>query len=497
MEKKDDRMFCPHCKLVVAKRTYRKHRQFFYDNENKKWTGINDTCITSDEEMECDSVDIESHTAAGDEQTDSAGNTETPSPTENERLQKQQEYADFFGCREYENSLKDTLSQKLQEIWDSESENSDYDEHNDVATDSDLNKDDSGRDYVSTNGGKFWPLINWFVVFLSSWATGFNISTTSLAVFLRFFSRFLEACSMIVPALTPIVRLFPKTVYMFNKARKSEHVTFKKFVVCPTCHSLYDFQDCVKRDARGRETSKDCIFSRFPNHVYRNQRKQCGTPLLKEVTLKDGKKKFYPRKVYSFKPIEESLAFLLKQKGFADNCEHWRNRTHIPGTYRDIYDGRIWRKFMTFEDRPFLSVPGSLGLMLNFDFFQPFKHSPYSVGVFYLAIMNLPRKERYLKENIIVAGIVPGPKEPNTWQINNYLKPLVDSMMFMWNEGFELTINGEHRRFYAMIICVACDIPACRKICGLMSKYDQIWQSAFARLGGCWLALVSLGSVAF
>ena len=51
----------------------------------------------------------------------------------------------------------------------------------------------------------------------------------------------------------------------------------------------------------------------------------------------------------------------------------------------------------------------NIALMMNVDWFQPFKHSPYSVGVIYLALMNLPHGERYRRENIIVVGIIPGP----------------------------------------------------------------------------------------
>ena len=52
--------------------------------------------------------------------------------------------------------------------------------------------------------------------------------------------------------------------------------------------------------------------------------------------------------------------------------------------------------------------------MLNFDFFQPIKHrNEYSVGVLYLANLNLQRSVRFKWENTIVVGIIPGlDKEP-------------------------------------------------------------------------------------
>ena len=62
------------------------------------------------------------------------------------------------------------------------------------------------------------------------------------------------------------------------------------------------------------------------------------------------------------------------------------------------------------EGRSFLSEPNNIGLSLNVDSFRPFKHSPYSVGVIYFVLLNLPQKIRYLPDHVIVAGIIPGPR---------------------------------------------------------------------------------------
>jgi len=108
-----------------------------------------------------------------------------------------------------------------------------------------------------------------------------------------------------------------------------------------------------------------------------------------------------------------------------EQCEKWRMRTIPNGTLPDIYDGRIWKKFMNIQGRPFLSHPYNLGLMLNCDWFQPFNLSTYSVGVLYLVILNLPRSIRFKPENVLIAGIIPRPKEPHTSELNSYLRPLV------------------------------------------------------------------------
>ena len=45
--------------------------------------------------------------------------------------------------------------------------------------------------------------------------------------------------------------------------------------------------------------------------------------------------------------------------------------------------------------------------MLNLDWFQPFEHTTDSIGAMYLSIVNLPRQERFRKENIILLGLIP------------------------------------------------------------------------------------------
>ncbi len=55
---------------------------------------------------------------------------------------------------------------------------------------------------------------------------------------------------------------------------------------------------------------------------------------------------------------------------------------------------------------PFLAAPNNYLMILNCDWFQPFKHTQFSIGILYLVVGNLPRELRYKRENIlIVVGI--------------------------------------------------------------------------------------------
>ncbi len=67
-------------------------------------------------------------------------------------------------------------------------------------------------------------------------------------------------------------------------------------------------------------------------------------------------------------------------------------------------------------------------LCFSVDWFQPFDHTQHSEGVIYLSVLNLPQHERFLKENVILVGVVPGPKEPEL-HMNTFLQPLVDDLI--------------------------------------------------------------------
>ena len=112
----------------------------------------------------------------------------------------------------------------------------------------------------------------------------------------------------------------------------------------------------------------------------------------------------------------------------------------MDGTLSAIYDGQIWSDFIQYEGVPFLASPHSYALTLNLDWFQPYKHLTYSVGVFYLSVLYLPSHIRYSNAHTILVGILPGPKEPKL-TLNTYLEPLVNDLMEFWR-GVRLYVNG-------------------------------------------------------
>ena len=248
---------------------------------------------------------------------------------------------------------------------------------------------------------------------------------------------------------------------------KSGQTDFTRYVCCRSCYSIYPWDDCINKLDSGEIESKVCSFKRFPHHPQLQHRHSCGTTLMKKTLSTRGKIYLHPWLIYCFKSVRESLSDMLQKPSFIEKCELWKQRTVSDGVYSDVYDGQVWKDFLNYDGVPFLSAPFNFGLHLNVDWFQPFDRTQHSEGAVYLSILNLPRQERFLKENVILVGIIPGPKEPELL-MNSFLQPLVDELKALWEGVVMYTTNKAPVMVRAALLCVGCDIPAARKVCGFL-----------------------------
>ena len=66
---------------------------------------------------------------------------------------------------------------------------------------------------------------------------------------------------------------------------------------------------------------------------------------------------------------------------------------------------------------------------------------------------------RYKQENVLLIGLIPGPKEPDH-DINSFLNPMVDELKKFWS-GRKLICGSQRqtKMFRCALLCIACDIP--------------------------------------
>jgi hypothetical protein len=288
-----------------------------------------------------------------------------------------------------------------------------------------------------------------------------------MAWFLKFIVTWLRILGVEISNdfLAKIVTIFPGSLYSMRQFMDLDRDNFNKFVVCPKCTKLYRYDSCLTV-VNNRQVAKTCTHF----HYSRGKKKTCNSALVTKVLLKNRKVCFYPIKYYCCNSIASELEKFVLRDNFTENCEAWRSRNVSDGILADVFDGTLWKDFQTINGKDFLKSPRNYGFMLNFDFFQPMKHrKDYSVGVFYLALLNLPRAQRFKWENIIVLGIVPSlDREPKN--LNEFLQPAVTELQALW-KGVRLKscLSRFPLTFRAAVMCTSSDIPATRKLCGFKS----------------------------
>ena len=142
----------------------------------------------------------------------------------------------------------------------------------------------------------------------------------------------------------------------------------------------------------------------------------------------------------------------------------------------DIVHGRHMQTLQGPDGKPFLQAPKhELRLMWSFavDWFNPFHNKAAgksaSVGSITLACLNLPPSLRYRPENLYLAGIIPGPREPNYDEINHFLTPLIRRFLPMWREGIWFSRTARYARgrlCRSAIAALVCDLLGSRKVSG-------------------------------
>ena len=255
---------------------------------------------------------------------------------------------------------------------------------------------------------------------------------------------------------------FPKTIdSAVNSFLLSGRLHY--YAVCEQCHCLY--KPILNR---GR---KSPIYPPACSNIPSLGSEPCGATLLEDVAVGDEYVK-RPKKLFAYHDFKDYLYALdsredlrkLMDKACDDAFQSVQNRSSI---ISDIFQGDFFRTFKAPNDNTlFIDRPpneGRYAFSCNLDFFNVeglrLRGASTSCGILAMACMNLPIDIRYKSENMYVAGIIPGPREPNLEEINHYLKPLVDDLTIAWKRGIHL-----HRTVHCVVACAVCDLVGARKL---------------------------------
>jgi hypothetical protein len=114
-----------------------------------------------------------------------------------------------------------------------------------------------------------------------------------------------------------------------------------------------------------------------------------------------------------------------------------------PTIMRDIHDSPGWKEKVidgTLNDddkTPFMAERRNIVLSLCCDGVNPWKNSQYSLTPIMMMVMNLPPNLRHHPSNMLLIGLIPGPKKPRV--MGTYLQPLMDELHILGTTGVDCT----------------------------------------------------------
>ena len=123
----------------------------------------------------------------------------------------------------------------------------------------------------------------------------------------------------------------------------------------------------------------------------------------------------------------------------------------------DITDGNVYKSLLAKESSRFLT------LSMNVDGIQPNKGSDQSLWPILLVINEINRKKRFSLENLIIAGMWPGPSKPSRPEMSSFFQNIVkDLKLLEQGRRFDLYKADEDDDQFIKIFLIAscCDKPA-------------------------------------
>ncbi|MBW0496532.1 hypothetical protein O181_036247 [Austropuccinia psidii MF-1] len=156
--------------------------------------------------------------------------------------------------------------------------------------------------------------------------------------------------------------------------------------------------------------------------------------------------------------------------------QHYHSQIPKGSPKCDILDGLVWRQFTgtrNINDPTFMSIPAELAFSFYVDWFNAHGKSTWlaSIGTIMLICLNLPPSDILNSENVYIAVIIPGPKEPTALQLNYLLMPLIKKLKELWQGYyFSPTSTGPSRYFSCVAILTAIDdVVPMKNLTGLIS----------------------------
>jgi hypothetical protein len=240
------------------------------------------------------------------------------------------------------------------------------------------------------------------------------------------------------------------------------------YATCPRC--CFTHAPILKK-------TKNTTLSIYPprcKYVRFQGGRPCGAALTRR-RVHDGQSVRAPIRPFAYQTLSSFTANLLSRPGIEDMIDRAWNMQNQEELW-DIWDGSAVRELEGPDKKPFSQGPESEARIvwnLSVDWFNPFLNKQagksVSTGCIVMSCANLPPSVRNDADNLYLAGIIPGPREPQTDQINHFLRPLVDELLPAWKDGTNYSRTYRHlqgRTVRSALCALVADMPGRQKVAG-------------------------------
>jgi hypothetical protein len=183
-----------------------------------------------------------------------------------------------------------------------------------------------------------------------------------------------------------------------------------------------------------------------------------------------------PIKSFHYHHFHDHVASMLARPGIEEAMQSHMESGSVQDELTDIMASDAVRGFLDHKGLPFVRVDGTelrLVWSLSADWYNPRSNKAagkvVSSGAIAMICLSLPPELRYLEENVYLAGVIPGPKEPAVDATNHFVTPLINDLLVSYKRGVRYSRTHLHpagRISRSAVVPVIADTMASKKVTG-------------------------------
>lgn len=111
-------------------------------------------------------------------------------------------------------------------------------------------------------------VVKFLALMIAKWSYRHNITASALGALLKLIKLFLLALCNFSSFIKSVLSVFPSTVFTLKSFLRVRENDFVKYIVCPSCHSLYNYGDCFETIGEGDSLKFVLLLPFLTTHTY-------------------------------------------------------------------------------------------------------------------------------------------------------------------------------------------------------------------------------------